>query len=141
VLREADGAGAAPASGLATQLYRATGGADWDRVRAYVYGGGRGAVAALVPRVAQAAADGDDGARAILAWAGEELGRLARLLLRRCGGARPVALAGGVARVGGALEASFRASLPAGVEVRVLTDEPVRVAARLARAAAVRGAR
>jgi uncharacterized protein YbbC (DUF1343 family)/N-acetylglucosamine kinase-like BadF-type ATPase len=141
VLREADGAGAAPASGLATQLYRATGGADWDRVRAYVYGGGRGAVAALVPRVAQAAADGDDGARAILAWAGEELGRLARLLLRRCGGARPVALAGGVARVGGALEASFRASLPAGVEVRVLTDEPVQAAARLARASATRGTR
>ena len=140
VLRQTDARGSTPDTPLAHRLYGAIGGADWDRVRAYVYGGGRGAVAALVPLVVQAAADGDGEARAILTWAGEELARLARLLLQRCGEPRPVALAGGVAKVGGALEARFRGALPAGTEVRVLTDEPVRAAARLAWVAA-QGAR
>ena len=136
VLRRADDVGDAPDTALARRLYGAIPGADWDRVRAYVYGGGRGAVAALVPLVVQAAADGDGEARAILAWAGEELARLARVLLRRCGEARPVALAGGVAKVGGELEGSFRGALPPGTEVQVVTEEPVRVAARRARIAA-----
>lgn len=139
VLRRADDEGGAPGTVLARRLYGALGGDDWDRVRAYVYAGGRGAVAALVPLVAQAAADGDGEARAILEWAGEELARLARLLLRRCGGPRPVALAGGVARVGGALEAGFRGALPDGTTIEVVTEEPVQVAARRAQAAAEAG--
>ena len=136
VLRRADEQGRAPDTVLARRLYDALGGDAWDRVRAYVYGGGRSAVAALLPVVAQAAAEGDAEARAVLTWAGEELARLARVLLQRCGDARPVALAGGVARVGGALEAGFRAALPAGTQTLVVTDEPVQVAARRARAAA-----
>ncbi len=136
VLRRADELGRAPDTPLARRLYEALGGDAWDRVRAHVYGGGRSAVAALLPVVARAAEDGDGDARAVLAWAGEELARLARVLLERCGDARPVALAGGVAKVGGALEASFRSGLPAGTRVLVVTEEPVQVAARRARAAA-----
>ncbi|MEJ2358883.1 MAG: hypothetical protein P8Y13_12530 [Deinococcales bacterium] len=129
-------------------------------------------MAALVPAVVAAAGDGDPRAVAVLEWAGEELARLARLVLGRIGekrvgeagsadagsgeagsgevgpgearageprpgspqrgGAWPVALAGGIAHVGGALERAFRAGLPAGTHAFVVHDEPVATAARLA---------
>jgi len=132
LLRGTDEAGAPPDTPLARLLWDAAGGRGWDAVRAYVYGGGRAAVAALAPGVARAAAQGDGDAERILGWAGSELARLGRLLLARRGGATAVALAGGVARAGGALEASFRAGLADGVPVRVVAEEPVRLAARLA---------
>lgn len=131
-LREADRTGAPPASPLARRIYREVGGTEWSQVRTFVYAGGRKAVAALAPAVAAAAREGDADAAAILGWAGEELARLARVLAARLGGPRPVALAGGVARIGGALEASFRAGIADAPGVRVVTDEPVHVAARLA---------
>lgn len=137
VLRAADEAGAPARGALAERIYAAAGGSDWDRLRAYVYAGGRSAVAALAPAVAAAAAGGDPDAGRILAWAGDELARLAAVLLARAGAPpRPVALAGGVARIGGELEARFRAGLPDGVAVRVVSEEPVRAAARMALAAA-----
>jgi len=139
LLRAADEAGAAPASTLARRVYARTGGGDWDRVRAYVYGGGRAAVAALAPAVAAAAAEGDGQAAGILGRAGEELARLARVLLARCGEPRPVALAGGVGTIGGVLEARFRSALPADVIVRVAAEEPVDAAARLALVGAAAG--
>lgn len=52
-------------------------------------------------------------------------------------GVRPVALAGGAGGLGGALEARFRVGLPASVSVRLVEEEPVEVAARMALAAAV----
>lgn len=135
VLREADHGGAPPDGALARRVYAAMGGADWAQVRAHVYGGGRSAVAALVPEVAAAAREGDAEAERILRWAGGELARLARLLLERCGEPRPVALAGGLAGLGGALEASFRSGLAPEIEVRVVTEEPVDAAGRMALAA------
>ncbi len=135
LLREADRSGAPMAGPLAARVFAAAGGSDWDRLRAFVYGGGRSAVAALATEVAAAARERDPEAERILRWAGEELARLARLLLDRCGEARPVALVGGLAGLGGDFETSFRRGIPAGVDVRVLQVEPVATAARLAWAA------
>jgi uncharacterized protein YbbC (DUF1343 family)/N-acetylglucosamine kinase-like BadF-type ATPase len=132
VLREADRRGAAPDGPLARRVYARIGGSDWDRVRAYVYGGGRSSVAALAPDVAAAGREGDADADGILRWAGDELARLARVLLTRCGESRPVALAGGVAHAGGALEASLREALAGTAVVRLVNEEPVEAAARVA---------
>lgn len=72
---------------------RALNEAAWESVRRIVYGGERDAVAQLARAVAEAAAEGDPDALALLRAAGVELGLLARALLRR-GGGLPVALLG-----------------------------------------------
>ena len=108
------------------------GGLDWEQVRHHVYGGGRAAVAALVPAVARAAARDDSVATTILSSAGEELGRLARVLLARLGREQPVALAGGASRASPILLSHFRASLPRDAILRHVTQAPVETAARLA---------
>lgn len=108
------------------------GGLDWDHVRSHVYGGGRAAVAALVPAVARAAARDDSVATTILSSAGEELGRLARVLLARLGRQQPVALAGGASRASPLVFSHFRASLPRDSVLRHVTQAPVETAARLA---------
>lgn len=133
MLRRTDEAGAPPGGALATGLAAALGGNDWDTVRREVYGGGRARVASLTRVVALAAARGDVDARAILAKAGEELARLARVVAGRLGTALPVALAGGVARCGPPLTAPLEAALPAGTRLRVAEREPVEAAAALAR--------
>ncbi len=132
VLRETDRLGEAPGTALGEALAAVIGGHDWDTVRRYVYGGGRSAVAALAPAVARAAEAGDVSALAVLAWAGRELARLADVLLARVDAELPVALAGGVTYLGPALQDGFRAALPAAVTVRVVAEEPVDAAARLA---------
>jgi N-acetylglucosamine kinase-like BadF-type ATPase len=90
---------AAPGSGWSTplghELAQAVGGSEWHVVRAYVYGGDRGRMAALAPAVAAAARANDAEAVAALAQAARELARLARVLAARIG-PQPVALAGGV---------------------------------------------
>ena len=92
----------APGSGwdmpLGRALARAIGGTAWNDVRAYVYGGTRGSMAALAPAVAEAARAGDAMAVAVLRRAGRDLARLARILLGRLG-SQPVALAGGGAQL------------------------------------------
>lgn len=140
VLRRADARGAPAEGPLAEELYRALGTSDWDGVRAHVYGGGRQAVAALAPAVGAAAARGDAEALAILEGAGRELARLARVVLERLGGPRPVALAGGAARLGAPLVDALRAALPEGAELRESRAEPVEAAAALALGRARRAA-
>ena len=108
------------------------GGLDWERVRTHVYGGGRSAVAGLVPAVARAAARDDSVATTLLSSAGEELGRLARVLLARLGRDQPVALAGGASRASPVIFSHFRASLPRDATLRHVTQAPVETAARLA---------
>ncbi|WP_306117949.1 MULTISPECIES: BadF/BadG/BcrA/BcrD ATPase family protein [unclassified Roseitalea] len=96
---------------LADALAGIVGGADWDSARAYVYGRDRGAVGALAPAVADAARAGDETALGILTRAGEEIARLARALIARCGPA-PVGLIGGVLRLHPAIVAAIEAALP-----------------------------
>jgi N-acetylglucosamine kinase-like BadF-type ATPase len=112
-------------------LCAAIGATDWDGMRPFVYGGGRSAVASLVPAVVAAAAEGDAEAATILREAGRELARLARMLLRRLWD-KPVALSGGAAAASPLIFAAFRDALPPGVAVRRHDAPPVECAARLA---------
>lgn len=132
VLRRSDEQGAAARGHLASGVYAAFGGSDWDTIRREVYGGGRARVAALTRVVALAAARGDEDARAVLALAGEELARLARVVSTRLGVVLPVVLAGGVARSGAPLTVALQAALPSGTPFSVSTREPVATAAELA---------
>jgi N-acetylglucosamine kinase-like BadF-type ATPase len=126
VLRARD-ARAAP--GALDRAVAAMAGDSWDAVRAHVYGGGRAAVAALVPAVV-AAADGDPAAAAILRAAGHELARLAQVLIAHVG-ALPVVLSGGAATCSPLILDAVRAQLP-GSDVSISTAEPMAAAARLA---------
>lgn len=117
---------------LGQEIGEAIGGLDWEQIRRHVYGGGRAAVAALVPAVAKAAARDDEVATTILSSAGEELARLARVLLARLGREQPVALAGGASRASPLIFSHFRASLPRDAVLRQVAQPPVEVAARLA---------
>jgi N-acetylglucosamine kinase-like BadF-type ATPase len=105
---------------------------SWDAIRAYVYGGGRSAVAALAPTVVAAEAEGDAGAREILEGAGRELARLAVAVRSQLGAPLPLGFAGGISRLGGPLERSLRDALLAGSDLIVVTEAPVATAARLA---------
>jgi len=133
VLRRADEAGTYPGGALAGAVAAALGGSDWDTIRREVYGGGRARVAGLTRAVALAAARGDADARAVLAAAGAELARLARVVSGRLGMVLPVVLAGGVARCGPPLTDALEAALPSGTHFLVSTREPVEAAAQLAR--------
>jgi len=117
---------------LGQEIGTAIGSLDWDRIRRHVYGGGRAAVAGLVPAVAKAALRDDSVANAILSSAGEELARLARVLIARLGRHQPVALAGGVGRASPLVFSHFRTALPRDTVLRQVTQAPVEIAARLA---------
>ena len=117
---------------MAQSLYHDLGSDDWDDLVATVYGGGRSRVAALAPAVAGAAAAGDEDAVVILERAGEELARLAGVLLGRLEPPLPVAFAGGITKLSPLLTEAFKRALPGDVTLEVVTTEPVRAAARLA---------
>jgi N-acetylglucosamine kinase-like BadF-type ATPase len=132
VLRtEEESPGAGWASALGTTLTGALGGSTWNDVRTFVYGGDRGKIGALARAVAEAADMGDAQARHILVEAGRELARLANSLMKRLG-SRPVALVGGSARVHALVADSFRAAIPADVEVITADVDAAMTAARLA---------
>lgn len=85
---------------LAEEIGRVTGSADWNDVRAFVYGGDRGRIGTLSVAVGAAAERGDELARGVLAAAGQELARIATALERRVG-PRPLGFVGGVFRLPG----------------------------------------
>jgi N-acetylglucosamine kinase-like BadF-type ATPase len=80
---------------LASCVFTALGGNSRDAMRDYIYGGDRGQIGRLAVAVAEAAREGDPGAKDLLREAGRELARLGRIMLNRCGEA-PVAYVGGV---------------------------------------------
>ncbi len=104
-----------PETPLAAALYAALGSRKWPDIRAYVYGGGRAAVARLAPAVYKAALDGDLDALDIQRRAGEELARLGQVVLGRTSG-KPVAAAGGA--VNSLVLAALRRSLGTSAEFR-----------------------
>ncbi len=123
----------APGSGWSTllglSLAEAFGGASWDQARAFIYGGDRGRVAALAPKVAAAARAGDTVALGILKDAGAELADLAMSLLSRLG-PREAILAGGTTSIHPALVEAFVAGLPTGTPHRHAEHlDPARTAA------------
>ena len=124
-----------PPGGLGAALFAAIGGADWNAVRAHVYGGtgpadGRAAVAMLARAVARAAGGGDAGALDILHRAGVELARLALALTARAG-VLPVAVLGRAATLHPAILTGLRAAAP-GLEIRQPAADAALAAARLA---------
>lgn len=112
---------------LAQHLYQTIGGRDWPRIREYVYGGGRQAVAALAPAVGRAAEDGDETATQILLQAGRELADLA-LTLRHRLGPLSVVLCGGALHVSPLIEQGARELL----ELTVQYTSSAETAARMA---------
>ena len=125
VFRRID-AGQAPGV-LGAALFAAIGGADWNAVRAYVYGGGRNAVAMLAMSVAGV---DDPGATAILAQAGRELARLGRDLVSRIG-PLPVALQGRAASLHPTILAAMRDAAP-GLDIEMHQADAALAAAKLA---------
>ena len=121
-------------SALATELFAMMGGPEYAHTRRYVYEGTRGDVGRLALAVA-ASADRDPAARAILRGAGEELARLARILLGRFG-PRPVALTGRAAGLHPLIAESMRAALPAGTPLALRACRGHHAAAHLALRAA-----
>lgn len=119
---------------LATHLFDAMGGSDWDSTRRFVYGRDRGAIGTLARAVAAAAQAGDETALTLLTRAGGELARLARVLLDRCGPA-PVAVIGGVLGLHPAVRDGLARALP-DVTPAFPTIDAAAHAARMARAAA-----
>lgn len=136
IYRDIDTNGAPTHTGaLAASVFDMIGGGDWDTVRSYVYGNDRGRIGELARAVACAADAGDPEAVAILARAGEELARLARALIARCGAA-PVAVTGRVPDLSPVLRESLEKALGTDAEVRFEQIDQALGAARLALAAA-----
>lgn len=101
----------------------------WPDIRGFVYGSDRGRIGTLAQAVAVAAGQGDAVAREVLARAAQELARLGRVLITRCGPA-PVAFVGGVLRLDGII-AALEQALP---DIRLMFPEidAADTAARLA---------
>lgn len=105
--REDEAPGSGWGSALGQALAQALGGASWDAVRTYVYGGDRGSLGLLARAVAAAAEAGDAAAEAIFSQAGEELARLANALRARVG-TKPVALCGRAATLSPLIATRFQ---------------------------------
>jgi glucosamine kinase len=116
---------------LARKVFGHIGGSDWARSRHWAYNASRGELGLLALAVAEAAAEHDADALALLHDAGAELARLALALLQRLG-PRPLALAGRVFQLHPAIEASLRSALPADCVVTRSNEVPHLAAARLA---------
>lgn len=129
LFRRVDAAGP-PETPLAEALYRRLGSRLWPEIMPVVYAGGRSFVASLAPAVAEAERAGDAQAYDLLERAGMELARLALAVLGRLGGSLPVAFAGGVTRLSPVLTEALVHHLR--TPVRLVQDEPVHAAARLA---------
>ena len=78
-----------------------------------------------------ATVDGDPFARTIIEQAGVELARLGNAMIRRFG-LRPLALAGGAARMHPLIESTLRKQLTHGAELTVRIAEAHLAAARIA---------
>ncbi len=116
---------------LAAAILTAIGSSDWNAIREHVYGGGRRAVAALAPRVGQAALKGDLSAHEILVQAGRDLAELA-LVLRLKLGDLPIVLSGGALEVSPIIERAVREFLPVGTRFAVSKTSSAEAAARMA---------
>lgn len=132
VMRWVDDIGKPATQLLAEIIYEDIGSKIWPEIMKEIYGGGRSRVAALAPKVALAAHQGDEAAVAILERAGQELARLTNSVLGRLGRPLPVTFAGGISRLSPLLTASLERSLTAHHGFKVEAGEPVQAAAKLA---------
>jgi glucosamine kinase len=118
---------------LAKAVYQVLGGNDWSRVVSVIYGENpRTILAKLVPAVVQAAQEGDETSRHILQHAGQELARLANVILKRLGKQLPVAFSGGISKASPILTDALKQALPPATALHRVITEPVEAAAKLA---------
>lgn len=130
--------GAWQRSPLAREVLEHVGGADWAHTRQFVYGVDRGEMGKLALAVA-AAAGTDPVALRILEAAGAELGRLARILVKRFG-ERPLALTGRVFQLHPVIEQACRAAVPGHTPLHLRISHGHHAAARIAARAAAASA-
>lgn len=116
---------------LAAAILSAIGSSDWNAIREHVYGGGRRAVAALAPRVGQAAQQGDLVAHEILVQAGRDLADLASVMRAKLG-VLPTVLSGGALEISPVIEHAVREYLPVGARFAVSKTSSAEAAARMA---------
>jgi len=109
---------------LGNKILRIVSPADWYGLREFVYKGGRQAVAALAPVVAEAARAGSDEAHSILVGAGTHLAALTKRLLKKIPTSRFAAM-GGVFQVDSILFESLSSQLGYAIE-RIEDDIPER---------------
>jgi glucosamine kinase len=126
--------GAWQTSAMAREVLEHVGGSDWSHTRHFIYTVDRGEMGKLALAVA-AAASTDPTALRILEAAGNELGRLARLLVTRYG-ERPLALAGRVFQLHPVIEQACRAAVPGAPPLQVRISRGHHAAARIAARAA-----
>jgi glucosamine kinase len=119
---------------LASSLFAAMGGGDRDALRGFVYGRDRGRIGTLAVAVAEAAREGCPMARELLVQAGQELARLGRVMVARCGPA-PIAFVGGVLALDPLIRATIEAEL-AGHPLEFPRIDAALQAAQMARAKA-----
>jgi len=119
---------------LASSIFAAMGGGDRDALRGFVYGRDRGRIGTLAVAVAEAAREGCPMAQGLLEQAGQELARLGRVLLTRCGPA-PVAFVGGVL----ALDPSIRQTIERELDGQVLEFPRIDAALQAAQMAREKG--
>ncbi|WP_342362838.1 N-acetylglucosamine kinase [Terrarubrum flagellatum] len=126
---------AKPGSGWNSPLGRSFGerfgGADWPHARAFVYGAHRGAIGQLARAVADAAAESDAIAIAVLRQAGAALGGLAKTLRARTG-LLPVSATGGALRLSPLIGETFLTSAHSAAPARIVEIDAALTAARLA---------
>ncbi|WP_102128215.1 N-acetylglucosamine kinase [Deinococcus planocerae] len=106
-----------PETRLARHVFGALGTREWGDIRSLIYGEGRAAVARLAPAVYEAARQEDPDALAIQRRAGQELARLAEVVLGRTG--RPT-----LATAGGAFNSLVREAFHAGFAPGTVTVVP-----------------
>jgi N-acetylglucosamine kinase-like BadF-type ATPase len=117
-------------SPMAVAIFERIGGSDWSFTRQFFYTSDRGEIGQLATAVA-ATVDGDPFARTIIEQAGVELARLGNAMIRRFG-LRPLALAGGAARMHPLIESTLRKQLTHSAELTVRIAEAHLAAARIA---------
>ncbi len=116
---------------LAAAILSAIGSSDWNAIREHVYSGGRRAVAALAPRVGQAAQKGDLVAHEILVQAGRDLAELASVMRAKLGDL-PIVLSGGALEISPVIEHAVREYLPINARFAVSKTSSAEAAARMA---------
>lgn len=130
VMRAFDDLGYPSDTPLAKAVYKILGGDTWKHIVSVLYGANpRSTVATLVPAVAEAALAGDEAAQDILKRSGQELARLAKVILKRLNTSLPVGFMGGISRVSPIVLESLQHELT--VSCHIVTTEPVQAAAKL----------
>jgi len=117
-------------SPMAVAIFERIGGSDWSFSRQFFYTSDRGEIGQVATAVASTV-DSDPFARTIIEQAGVELARLGNAMIRRFG-LRPLALAGGAARMHPMIESTLREQLPQGAELAVRVAEAHVAASRIA---------